>query len=69
MFSTGRISEVGEVDLMEDDPEESRMEGENPTTSDLFDDHSAEAGDVNEGGELQTLTGIFKLLSVSFCDN
>ncbi|CAI5773239.1 serine-protein kinase ATM isoform X1 [Podarcis lilfordi] len=63
MFSTGRISEAGEMDLMEDDPEESRMEGENPTTSDLFDDRSAEAGDVNEGGELQTLTGAISPLS------
>ncbi|XP_062983150.1 serine-protein kinase ATM [Elgaria multicarinata webbii] len=63
MVFTGKASEGGEIDLMEDEPDESRMEGENQTVLDLFDDHCAETGDVNEGGELQTLTGATSPLS------
>uniref|UniRef100_A0A8D2J9V7 non-specific serine/threonine protein kinase n=1 Tax=Varanus komodoensis TaxID=61221 RepID=A0A8D2J9V7_VARKO len=57
MLFTGKANEVGEISFMEDDPEESKMEEENPKVLDLFDDHSAEAADVSESGELQTLTG------------
>lgn len=59
MTFTGKPSEGGEKDLMEDDPDESRPDGENQTVLDLFDDDDcAEAVDVNEAGELQSLTGI-----------
>ncbi|XP_053166934.1 serine-protein kinase ATM [Hemicordylus capensis] len=57
MFFTGKPSEAGEVDLMEDDCEETSIEGENRTVLDPLEDHSAESGDVTEAGELQTLTG------------
>ncbi|XP_061484637.1 serine-protein kinase ATM isoform X2 [Rhineura floridana] len=55
MVFTGKASEAGEVDLMEDDPEEKRTEGENRTNLD--------DSDLNEGGELQTLTGAISPLS------
>ncbi|KAL8191035.1 UNVERIFIED_CONTAM: hypothetical protein K2H54_066883, partial [Gekko kuhli] len=62
MAFTGKSSEAGEVDLMELDGEGSRMDGEK-TVLDLFDDHSGDAGDVNEAGELQILTGAVSPLS------
>ncbi|KAJ6662351.1 hypothetical protein lerEdw1_012515 [Lerista edwardsae] len=63
MTFTGKPSEGGEKDLMEDDPDESRQDGENQTVLDLFDDDCAEAVDVNEAGELQSLTGASSPLS------
>lgn len=67
MFSAGKSSEAGEVDLMEDLPEESRMEEGNQTVFDLFDDECGEVGEVNEVGDLHTLSGIFSLFDVYFC--
>lgn len=61
---TGKPSEAGEMDLMEEDAEESRAEGES-RVFDLFDDNMAEATDTNEAGELQNLTGI--LISIYKC--
>ncbi|XP_054829190.1 serine-protein kinase ATM [Eublepharis macularius] len=62
MVFTGKPSEAGDVDLMEDDAEGSRMDGEK-SVLDLFDDRSADAADVNEAGELQILTGAISPLS------
>nr|XP_056714051.1 serine-protein kinase ATM [Euleptes europaea] len=62
MAFTGKPGEAGDMDLMEDDGEGSRMDGEK-SVLDLFDDHSADAGDVNEAGELQILTGAVSPLS------
>lgn len=67
MFFTGKSSETGEMDLMEDFPEESRLEEGNQTTFDLFDDECVEVGEVNEVGDLHTLTGLFNLFDVYFC--
>ncbi|XP_042315979.1 serine-protein kinase ATM isoform X2 [Sceloporus undulatus] len=63
MASMGKANEVGEVDIMDDDPEESRMEGEHRAVLDLFDDECVKPGDVNECGELQTLAGALSPLS------
>ncbi|XP_026541131.1 serine-protein kinase ATM isoform X1 [Notechis scutatus] len=63
MFFTGKSSEIGEIDLMEDFPEESRMEEGNQTVFDLFDDECSEVGEMNEVGDLHTLTGATSPLS------
>uniref|UniRef100_A0A6J0UF85 non-specific serine/threonine protein kinase n=1 Tax=Pogona vitticeps TaxID=103695 RepID=A0A6J0UF85_9SAUR len=60
---SGKANEVIEMDLMEEDLEDTKMEGENQTVLDLFDDQCPEAGDANEGGELQALTGAISPLS------
>ncbi|XP_077197706.1 serine-protein kinase ATM isoform X2 [Paroedura picta] len=62
MAFAGKPSEAGEEDFMEGDGEGSRIDGEK-TVLDLFDDHSGDAGDVNEAGELQILTGAVSPLS------
>ncbi|ETE61104.1 Serine-protein kinase ATM, partial [Ophiophagus hannah] len=66
MFFTGKSSEIGEMDLMEDFPEESRMEEGNQTVFDLFDDECSEVGEVNEVGDLHTLTGATSPLSEEY---
>ncbi|XP_034265463.1 LOW QUALITY PROTEIN: serine-protein kinase ATM [Pantherophis guttatus] len=63
MFFTGKSSETREMDLMEDFPEESRLEEGNQTVIDLFDDECGEVGEVNEVGDLHTLTGATSPLS------
>ncbi|KAM6448107.1 serine-protein kinase ATM isoform 1-T2 [Liasis olivaceus] len=63
MFFTGKSSEAGEVNLMEDFPEESRMEEGNQTVFDPFDDECNEVAEVNEVGDLHTLTGAKSPLS------
>ncbi|XP_062830674.1 serine-protein kinase ATM isoform X1 [Anolis carolinensis] len=62
MAFTTKANEIGEVDVMEEDPEESRME-EDQAVLDLFDDDSAAAGDANENKELQNLAGAVSPLS------
>ncbi|XP_029458325.1 serine-protein kinase ATM [Rhinatrema bivittatum] len=52
-------SDSVEIDFLEDDHEESRMEVESLPTMDLFDDDddTQDMNDVNETGELQSITG------------
>ncbi|XP_042694755.1 serine-protein kinase ATM isoform X3 [Centrocercus urophasianus] len=58
MTFTGKPSELGEVDLVGNDPEESMMEADNQISDDLFDDHSvSDISDTNESGEMQNITG------------
>lgn len=58
MTFTGKPSELGEVDLTGNDPEESIMEVDNQVSDDLFDDHSVtDISDTSESGEMQNLTG------------
>ncbi|XP_048790883.1 serine-protein kinase ATM isoform X2 [Lagopus muta] len=58
MTFTGKPSELGEVDLVGNDPEESMMEADNQISDDLFDDHSVtDISDTNESGEMQNITG------------
>ncbi|NWQ76792.1 ATM kinase, partial [Columbina picui] len=58
MVFTGKPSELGEVDLTGNDPEESIMEVDNQISDDLFDDHSVtDINDTNESGEMQNVTG------------
>lgn len=58
MTFTGKPSELGEVDLTGNDPEESIMEVDNQVSDDLFDDHSVtDISDTNESGEMQNVTG------------
>lgn len=58
MTFTGKPSELGEVDLVGNDPEESIMEADNQVSDDLFDDHSVtDISDTNESGEMQNVTG------------
>ncbi|OXB72350.1 UNVERIFIED_CONTAM: hypothetical protein H355_006200 [Colinus virginianus] len=57
MTFTGKPNELGEVDLVGNDPEESMMEADNQVSDDLFDDHSvADISDTNDS-ELQNVTG------------
>uniref|UniRef100_A0A669QMV8 non-specific serine/threonine protein kinase n=1 Tax=Phasianus colchicus TaxID=9054 RepID=A0A669QMV8_PHACC len=58
MTFTGKPSELGEVDLVGNDAEESIMEADNQVSDDLFDDHSVtDISDTNESGEMQNVTG------------
>ncbi|XP_010190562.1 PREDICTED: serine-protein kinase ATM-like, partial [Mesitornis unicolor] len=58
MTFTGKPGELGEVDPMGNDPEESIMEVDNQVSDDLFDDHSvSDVSDTNESGEMQNVTG------------
>ncbi|NXW63760.1 ATM kinase, partial [Eurystomus gularis] len=58
MTFTGKPSELGAVDLMGNDPEESVMEVDNQVSDDLFDDHSVtDISDTNESSEMQNITG------------
>lgn len=62
MTFTGKPSELGEVDLVGNDPEESMMEADNQISDDLFDDHSVtDISDTNESGEMQNITGKLSL--------
>lgn len=62
MTFTGKPSELGEVDLVGNDPEESIMEADNQVSDDLFDDHSVtDISDTNESGEMQNVTGKLSL--------
>ncbi|XP_068000723.1 serine-protein kinase ATM [Melanerpes formicivorus] len=64
MTFTGKPSELGEVDLMGNDPEESIMEVDNQVSDDLFADHSvADVSDTNESGEMQNVTGALSPLA------
>ncbi|XP_061847968.1 serine-protein kinase ATM isoform X4 [Colius striatus] len=64
MAFTGKPSELGEVDLMGNDPGDSIMEVDNQVADDLFDDHSvADISDTNESGEMQTVTGALSPLA------
>ncbi|XP_010570895.1 PREDICTED: serine-protein kinase ATM isoform X4 [Haliaeetus leucocephalus] len=64
MTFTGKASELGEVDLMGNDPEESVMEVDNQVSDDLFDDHSVtDISDSNESGEMQNVTGALSPLA------
>ncbi|XP_029898301.1 serine-protein kinase ATM isoform X3 [Aquila chrysaetos chrysaetos] len=64
MTFTGKASELGEVDLMGNDPEESVMEVDNQLSDDLFDDHSVtDISDTNESGEMQNVTGALSPLA------
>ncbi|XP_065586131.1 serine-protein kinase ATM [Cyrtonyx montezumae] len=57
MTFTGKPSELGEVDLVGNDPEESIMEADNQVSDVLFDDHSVtDISDTNDS-ELQNVTG------------
>ncbi|XP_076184293.1 serine-protein kinase ATM isoform X3 [Aptenodytes patagonicus] len=59
MTFTGKPSELGEVDLTGNDPEESIMEVDNQVSDDLFDDHSVtDISDTNESGEMQNVTAV-----------
>uniref|UniRef100_A0A663LT06 non-specific serine/threonine protein kinase n=1 Tax=Athene cunicularia TaxID=194338 RepID=A0A663LT06_ATHCN len=50
--------ELGEEDLMGNDPEESIMEVDNQVSDDLFDDHSVtDISDTSESSEMQNVTG------------
>ncbi|XP_065687565.2 serine-protein kinase ATM [Patagioenas fasciata] len=58
MVFTGKPSELGEVDLTGNDPEESIMEVDNQMSDDLFDDHTVtDINDTNESSEMQNVTG------------
>nr|XP_009682092.1 PREDICTED: serine-protein kinase ATM isoform X1 [Struthio camelus australis] len=58
MTFTGKPSDVGEVDQMGNDPEESIMEVDNQLSDVLFDGPSmADISDTNESGEMQNVTG------------
>ncbi|XP_021243662.1 serine-protein kinase ATM-like, partial [Numida meleagris] len=58
MTFTGKPSDLGEVDLVGNDPEESIMETDNQESDLLFDDHSVtDISDTNESGEMQNVTG------------
>ncbi|KAM6342207.1 serine-protein kinase ATM isoform 3-T4 [Podargus strigoides] len=64
MTFTGKPSELGEVDLMGSDPEESIMEVDNQVSEDLFDGHSGtDISDTNESGEMQNVTGALSPLA------
>ncbi|XP_052668315.1 serine-protein kinase ATM isoform X2 [Harpia harpyja] len=64
MTFTGKATELGEVDLMGNDPEESVMEVDNQVSDDLFDDHSVtDISDTNESGEMQNVTGALSPLA------
>ncbi|KAM6385448.1 serine-protein kinase ATM isoform 2-T5 [Alca torda] len=64
MTFTGKTAELGEVDLMGNDPEESVMEVDNQMSDDLFDDHSVtDISDTNESGEMQNVTGALSPLA------
>ncbi|XP_075347105.1 serine-protein kinase ATM [Mycteria americana] len=64
MTFTGKPSELGEADLMGNDPEESIMEVDNQVSDDLFDDHSVtDISDTNESGEMQNVTGALSPLA------
>ncbi|KAM9300934.1 serine-protein kinase ATM isoform 3-T5 [Morus bassanus] len=64
MTFTGKPSELGEVDLTGNDPEESIMEVDNQVSDDLFDDHSGtDVSDTNESGEMQNVTGALSPLA------
>nr|XP_014351298.1 PREDICTED: serine-protein kinase ATM [Latimeria chalumnae] len=55
LTSSGKSSTSSEMDLMEDDPEESRMEGQGEVAMDLFeDDHDrpSDLGDFSDTGEV-----------------
>ncbi|NXW30571.1 ATM kinase, partial [Phaetusa simplex] len=64
MTFTGKTAELGEVDLMGNDPEESIMEVDNQVSDDLFDDHSVtDISDTNESSEMQNVTGALSPLA------
>ncbi|NXP10247.1 ATM kinase, partial [Thinocorus orbignyianus] len=64
MTFTGKLRELGEMDLMGNDPEESVMEVDNQVSDDLFDDHSVtDISDTNESGEMQNVTGALSPLA------
>ncbi|XP_074716231.1 serine-protein kinase ATM isoform X4 [Strix uralensis] len=64
MTFTGKPSELGEADLMGNDPEESIMEVDNQVSDDLFDDHSVtDISDTNESSETQNATGALSPLA------
>ncbi|XP_074672224.1 serine-protein kinase ATM isoform X4 [Strix aluco] len=64
MTFTGKPSELGEADLMGNDPEESIMEVDNQVSDDLFDDHSVtDISDTNESSETQNVTGALSPLA------
>ncbi|XP_010143177.1 PREDICTED: serine-protein kinase ATM [Buceros rhinoceros silvestris] len=64
MTFSGKPSELAEVDLMGNDPEESIMEADNQVSDDLFDDHSVtDISDTNESGEMQNVTGALSPLA------
>ncbi|NWW94397.1 ATM kinase, partial [Rhynochetos jubatus] len=64
MTFTGKPSELGQVDLTGNDPEESVMEVDNQLSDDLFDDHSVtDVSDTNESGEMQNVTGALSPLA------
>ncbi|KAK1190904.1 ATM kinase, partial [Pygoscelis papua] len=64
MTFTGKPSELGEVDLTGNDPEESIMEVDNQVSDDLFDDHSVtDISDTNESAEMQNVTGALSPLA------
>ncbi|XP_008940294.1 PREDICTED: serine-protein kinase ATM-like, partial [Merops nubicus] len=57
MTFTGKPNELGEADLMGNDPEESIMEVDNQVSDDLFGEHSVtDISDTNESGEMQNIT-------------
>ncbi|NXH12272.1 ATM kinase, partial [Bucco capensis] len=64
MAFTGKASELGEVEVLGNDPEESTMEAENQVSDDLFDDPSvADTSDPNECAEMQTVAGALSPLA------
>ncbi|XP_035183026.1 serine-protein kinase ATM isoform X2 [Oxyura jamaicensis] len=58
MTFTGKPSDLGEVDLVGHDPEESIMEVDNQGSDNLFDGHSmTDISGTNESGDIQNVTG------------
>ncbi|EMP35905.1 Serine-protein kinase ATM [Chelonia mydas] len=68
MVFTGKPSDAGDVDVMEDDIEESAMEVDNHVAMDRFDDHCiTDFGDANESGEMQNITAISSFFPSDVC--
>uniref|UniRef100_A0A8C8SAM0 non-specific serine/threonine protein kinase n=1 Tax=Pelusios castaneus TaxID=367368 RepID=A0A8C8SAM0_9SAUR len=64
MVFTGKSSDAGEVDLMEDGTEESAIKVDNDVATDRFDDHcTTDFGDANESGEMQNINGAISPLA------
>ncbi|KAM9389462.1 serine-protein kinase ATM [Phaethornis superciliosus] len=63
MTFTGKPGELGEADLMGNDPEESIMEADNLASGDLFDHSVTDISDSNESGEVQNVTGALSPLA------
>lgn len=62
MTFTGKPSDLGEMDVVGHDPEESIMEADNQVSDNLFDGHSVtDVSGTNESGDMQNVTGKLSL--------